>query len=1146
MNHAEHDESIGSMLASIAAALREVSDKLDIVAARVQQEVPAFPADEDLPDQTRIRRLETWAFHASQDISRLSARLDALDGGDPEPAPRARGTRSRREVREAAEAAERAATDPGAGEEFSAPPGDRPPLERRHSRTDHLGDPTWPLTVAPVPRSSTSFEPVGESASEAAPFADTARAVRSGRAGRSAEGSATGGFGSPTGSAVGTLSEDAAGSVPPVNGSDRAVRVNGVSRVAGDGTDRVPPVNGRAPVNGASRVNGVKPRNGVRVLDEAGAVHELPARGESGVGDRVLGVRIAAPVADGSALPLSAGAGAAAGSDAGAAARVDGSRGVGGSAASADDAAATVSAKGIERDDAKLAAREPGTGVSVPQQQTEETRVATAQPVDDVAAAESARRWADRLAAAAADQPTGDVVPTAAAREWADRLAAAAQQQVDDVVPTATAREWADRLAAAAELDMRAAAAERSREAATAERAGTTGGVAARLGSANGRAVELSDDSVIEAVDWQVTQRLPQNGASLGGAAGASGGDAEVAGRTVSISALGRNGVSPDAGLSGVTTGAMAGDGTAAEVGTRIGAGAETRAETEIGAGTDIGTRAGAEIRSRTEIGPRTEIGAGAGAGAGDELTVPGRTAPGVAARGGDGVINGVVAPQASAAAVDALSDPPTETGVRPPGEAGVERARPVGRPVGGTVAPVVGTGSSEALSGNRIDVSSGEPERVVSDPRSAGLTAGVRGETAANTHQVNGFDPRSTAAPGSAGSGTTASGIHWTFTDEDLTTPSTPSSNGHARNGFTGDTQRPGSIFDDAAPRERLTAPGDTSPSSPPARLSAPKDTTQTTGGEAPAGFGASPTATPNTGPEPTARFGAPTTDQPSMGLSPATGFGTPTTDSAGAGTTPASGFGASTSTRDSAGIEPTTRFDGSTTDHGGTAFEPTTRFGAPSGDDGSARLEPTTRFGETLSDRGDAGIEPTTRFGASTSSRDNAGIEPATRFDGSTTDHGGTAFEPTTRFGAPSGDDGSARLEPTTRFGETLSGRGDAGVEPTTRFGSSTTDHRYPGIEAAGGYGGERTQTGGFAAANPGGPDAPATSPLDRVSSDPVPPTATDAAGITVTGTFRAFDIERANVDKLQAMLDELKRSAGLPPGRRDVFGPPTTDAG
>ncbi|MFI7525372.1 hypothetical protein [Nocardia salmonicida] len=174
MNHAEHDESIGSMLASIATALREVSDKLDIVAARVQLDVPTFPVDEDLPDHIRIRRLESWAFRASQDISRLSSRLDALDNdGEPDSGRPARGTRSRREVREAAEAAERATDGPDDQPRPSDPlpphrnrddEGSRPPLERRNSparpSTDHLGDPTA-MAATPVPRP------------EAAPFAQS-------------------------------------------------------------------------------------------------------------------------------------------------------------------------------------------------------------------------------------------------------------------------------------------------------------------------------------------------------------------------------------------------------------------------------------------------------------------------------------------------------------------------------------------------------------------------------------------------------------------------------------------------------------------------------------------------------------------------------------------------------------------------------------------------------------------------------------------------------------------------------------------------------------------------------------------------------------------------------------------------------------
>ncbi|KAF0847567.1 hypothetical protein [Nocardia caishijiensis] len=234
MNHAEHDETIGSMLASIAAALREVSEKLDVVAARVAEEVPGFPGDdEDVPDQLRIRRLEAWAFHASQDISRLSARLDALDGGDDPAPPPTRG-RSRREVREAAERA--------AAHEEAA----RPPLERRQSTRsvpDHLGDPTWPITAAPVPRATT--EP------------QTVVAAERGRAASGDETAAlavqTSGLGDPEPQAPRARNgarEDAAPR-PTVRLSTPGAAEDGSTAVS-DGTLRTNRVNGVSPqVNGA-------------------------------------------------------------------------------------------------------------------------------------------------------------------------------------------------------------------------------------------------------------------------------------------------------------------------------------------------------------------------------------------------------------------------------------------------------------------------------------------------------------------------------------------------------------------------------------------------------------------------------------------------------------------------------------------------------------------------------------------------------------------------------------------------------------------------------------------------------------------------------------------------------------------------------
>ncbi|GGK40792.1 hypothetical protein GCM10011591_10480 [Nocardia camponoti] len=74
---------------------------------------------------------------------------------------------------------------------------------------------------------------------------------------------------------------------------------------------------------------------------------------------------------------------------------------------------------------------------------------------------------------------------------------------------------------------------------------------------------------------------------------------------------------------------------------------------------------------------------------------------------------------------------------------------------------------------------------------------------------------------------------------------------------------------------------------------------------------------------------------------------------------------------------------------------------------------------------------------------------------------------------------------------------------------------------------------------------PTMPASRAItDSIGSFPIPPTDVDEAGMTVTGTYRAFDLERAaHVDKLQAMLNELKRSTGIESrSNSDVFGPPT----
>ncbi|WP_040867743.1 hypothetical protein [Nocardia exalbida] len=84
MEHGQQTgESIGAMLSSIASALREVSEKLDAVAARIDgaQTVVSEPTAEG-----RLAELEAWAFRAAQDISGLDARVQLLESGD-NPAP---------------------------------------------------------------------------------------------------------------------------------------------------------------------------------------------------------------------------------------------------------------------------------------------------------------------------------------------------------------------------------------------------------------------------------------------------------------------------------------------------------------------------------------------------------------------------------------------------------------------------------------------------------------------------------------------------------------------------------------------------------------------------------------------------------------------------------------------------------------------------------------------------------------------------------------------------------------------------------------------------------------------------------------------------------------------------------------------------
>ncbi|MEV5832203.1 hypothetical protein [Nocardia sp. NPDC052112] len=99
MDHDERSgESIGALLSSLATTLREVSDKLDAVAAHV---------DDDRNLAGRLAKLEAWAFRTGEDVSKIGSRLEQVVTVEPsdepaEPAPRIHSepipvTRERRE-----------------------------------------------------------------------------------------------------------------------------------------------------------------------------------------------------------------------------------------------------------------------------------------------------------------------------------------------------------------------------------------------------------------------------------------------------------------------------------------------------------------------------------------------------------------------------------------------------------------------------------------------------------------------------------------------------------------------------------------------------------------------------------------------------------------------------------------------------------------------------------------------------------------------------------------------------------------------------------------------------------------------------------------------------------------------------------------
>lgn len=754
MNHAEHDESIGSMLASIAAALREVSEKLDIVAARVQQEVPTFPADDDLPDQTRIHRLETWAFHASQDISRLSSRLDALDGGDPEqPPPRARGTRSRREVREAAERAAAGLDDaPGAGgsaesptpHQFHSGAGDRPPLERRQSpirSTDHLGDPTWPLNAAPVPRVTSTVNPSGG-------------AVNGHAASGREEAESFGGFGSAASGTNGSADVDAAtGEIPVSRHDSRRVGING----SGGGSSIT---GATAAAGGTTVLNGTVPAGHSRTTTASFAAEDVTTpvsasdsvldsgRGAGSVNDTAAQSAKAPPrLSVGGAATHSGGETAAL--SGGAPARL--SHGNHAPPTSGNSTAPAVRESAAVDNSALLSGGETATPV-----------IGNAVPHSSGGTSVPSISGADSSGGAAAVSFGG--------AESASGDGATALTRGNDAFPGAVAASADDQARSARETGIVGDAAW----------SGTTAGGRER--------VELTDDSVIEVVEWQPARRVSNNG--VGPSTDRAGGSD----RAVSLSSLGLDG--PGAAPSGQAD-SPAGDGAA------LPGSAEVGRVVRDGQVVADGTAAGADTGAMDSLAGASAEASHRSADRGVERARP----VGRAAAEGP-------APQA----------PPTNSGGAPVEEFGTSPVVSRDAVSSSVIDDGVIGQSAEVPDLGAVRGGSEGPERTEPDPRSAGLTAG--GHTGTNGYTVHGFDHSAPMTDPPAGN--TANGIHWTFTDDTTATLPTAVRNGHSHNGFTAEPERrPDSIFDEFTPRDRLTTGGanTTAPGGPPARLAPPKD---------------------------------------------------------------------------------------------------------------------------------------------------------------------------------------------------------------------------------------------------------------------------------------------------------------------------------
>ncbi|MGY1895331.1 hypothetical protein ACW9HR_08625 [Nocardia gipuzkoensis] len=170
MEHGQQTgESIGAMLSGIASALREVSEKLDAVAARIDgaQAIQAVGSEPTV--EGRLAKLEAWAFRAAQDISGLDTRVERLESGDG-PAPEDRQPTAERPAAPLPRAAgranahrqERVGTEPAAGKSDSGEPAGA----RNGARPQST--PREPVHAAPESNSAaqTGFTPPREPALE--------------------------------------------------------------------------------------------------------------------------------------------------------------------------------------------------------------------------------------------------------------------------------------------------------------------------------------------------------------------------------------------------------------------------------------------------------------------------------------------------------------------------------------------------------------------------------------------------------------------------------------------------------------------------------------------------------------------------------------------------------------------------------------------------------------------------------------------------------------------------------------------------------------------------------------------------------------------------------------------------------------------